>query len=118
MIIVRDVTELLNQITVVQALKNNLDEIAWIHSHKVRAPLAKILGLVDLIKNKYLFEKQGQRLLDYLFESASEFDRIIKDIVGRSEQIKIIQKKSPATVLRPPFLKRPQRYTEAVNKTN
>jgi light-regulated signal transduction histidine kinase (bacteriophytochrome) len=37
-----------------------LREIAWIQSHKVRAPVANILGLADMLKNSDQHEREAQ----------------------------------------------------------
>lgn len=57
-----------------------LKEIAWHQSHKVRKPLSNILGLVNILKEIQLQEKD-QEVLEMLESSAKELDDIIKDIV-------------------------------------
>ncbi|MEO6638224.1 MAG: response regulator, partial [Ginsengibacter sp.] len=44
-----DITERVNYIGAIEKQNKILQEIAWIQSHVVRAPLAKIMGLIDLI---------------------------------------------------------------------
>jgi len=51
-ILATDITERFTYIEAIEKQNEKLKEIAWIQSHVVRAPLAKIMGLVDLIKTE------------------------------------------------------------------
>lgn len=64
-----------------------LKEIAWIQSHKFRAPLARILGLVSI----YKFtddEKERHNIIDNLEKSALELDHVIHEITKHSDDVK------------------------------
>jgi DNA-binding NtrC family response regulator len=74
-------------INTVERQNSKLQEIAWIQSHLVRAPLARIMSLIDLIKNHGVSEREKSDLLDHILNSAKEFDSIIKDILKKTEQI-------------------------------
>jgi len=54
-----------------------LTEYAFINSHLLRAPLARILGLTDLIRMEST-DPKTQELMDKLFNSCEELDEIIK----------------------------------------
>lgn len=56
-----------------------LSEYAFINSHLLRAPLARILGLSDIMKKEF-DHAENQRLLDSMIASADELDHIIKRI--------------------------------------
>lgn len=60
-----------------------LKEIAWHQSHKVRKPLSNILGLIHLLREANLHEKEKE-IVDLLDNSAKELDDIIKDIVTKT----------------------------------
>lgn len=60
-----------------------LKEIAWHQSHKVRKPLSNILGLIHLLREADLNEKEKE-IVDLLDNSAKELDDIIKDIVTKT----------------------------------
>jgi two-component system sensor histidine kinase/response regulator len=53
---------------------------AFINAHKVRSPLARILGLVNLIGHEAELNKNGQELLKHLNQSAAELDDILKEV--------------------------------------
>lgn len=61
-----------------------LSDIAFIQSHVVRAPLARILGLVKLIDKKNL-SKENKKVIKYIEQSSDELDAVIKKIVDKSE---------------------------------
>jgi PAS domain S-box-containing protein len=64
-----------------------MEDIAWIQSHKVRAPLARIMGLIDLLTNHYSEEMDKGELLSYILSSAHELDKLIGEIVKKTEDI-------------------------------
>src|SRR5690606_23149763 len=47
----QDITDTVNYIQKIEAQNHKLREIAWTQSHKVRAPLARLLGLVEILNN-------------------------------------------------------------------
>nr|WP_232369312.1 PAS domain S-box protein [Leptospira abararensis] len=73
-----DVTERVFQITAIQTQNEKLKAIAWTQSHVVRNPLAKIMGIVDLIKTGALSTEEERQSLDHLIESAKEIKERIK----------------------------------------
>lgn len=60
-----------------------LKEIAHIQSHKVRKPVASILGVVSLIDKNECGEEQAE-LIEALEIATSELDLIIHEIVGKT----------------------------------
>ncbi|MBM9589765.1 PAS domain S-box protein [Leptospira sp. 201903075] len=82
-----DVTERVVQITAIQTQNEKLKAIAWTQSHIVRNPLAKIMGIVDLIQTGTLSVTEERQSLDHLIESAKELDGIIQDIVLKSQRV-------------------------------
>ncbi|MDR3697732.1 PAS domain-containing protein [Mucilaginibacter sp.] len=78
--IANDITERLNYIKAIEAQNEKLKEISWIQSHVVRAPLARIMGLIPLIKKSCEKTEEKEILLEYLMISANELDAIIKEI--------------------------------------
>ena len=89
LILAIDITERLNYISTIEMQNSKLQEIAWIQSHLVRAPLAKMMGLIDVIKNHSVSDMEKTKLLVHVLDSAHEFDVLIKDIVGKTEELQI-----------------------------
>jgi hypothetical protein len=59
---------------------NKLLHYAFINAHKVRSPLARILGLVNLIGHEIELTGKAKELLDHLNLSANELDDILKEV--------------------------------------
>ena len=68
-------------------LKQNqiFKEIAYSQSHEVRAPLARIQGLIDLITTG---DEYKPEILDALKCSSTDLDAIIRSIVAKTEVAK------------------------------
>ncbi len=82
--IATDVTESLNYIKAIEVQNEKLKEISWIQSHIIRAPLARIMGLVEIFKEPEVDCEEKQQLLEYLSLSANELDEVIMNIVNLS----------------------------------
>ncbi len=88
-ILANDITERLRQVHIIEEQNKRLREIAWTQSHVVRAPLSRLMGLVDLLKNNALSEDELSQMLDYIVSSAEEMDEIIHEIVKRTEGMNV-----------------------------
>ena len=83
----RDVSERMNYIQAIEAQNTKLKDIAWMQSHIVRAPLARIMGFADLLKNDSTKKMDGIDLVTLLLSSATELDEVIRTIVKKTEQV-------------------------------
>jgi PAS domain S-box-containing protein len=81
----KDVTERLNYIKAIEEQNKKLMEISWMHSHVVRAPLAKIMGLIALMKDSKNNDADKERTMEYLLSSANELDEVIRNITDRTK---------------------------------
>ena len=52
---------------------------AFVSAHKVRSPLARILGLVNLISHEIKLSDKGRELHNHLHSSANELDDILRE---------------------------------------
>ena len=82
----QDITKVHKYIKTIEQNNARLKDIAWTQSHVVRAPLARIMGLIDLLQTHKNIENQGQ-LLNEILNSALELDRIIKKITIQTEKV-------------------------------
>lgn len=84
--ILQDITQRVRSEQKISMQLKRFETIAWLQSHKVRKPLANILGLISIIDAEK--EKSyNQEYLDYLKESAEELDKIIQQIVDHSADL-------------------------------
>lgn len=82
-----DITKQKRQTQALETQNKKLMEIAWVQSHEVRAPLARIMGLVQLL-NRYPDENVDMKdTLDHILQSASDLDEIVRKIVRKTEEI-------------------------------
>lgn len=79
-----DITERKEAEDAIKQHNVQLKEIAWAQTHLVRAPLARILGLVDLLNEAEGDVQADKELLSYLYISASELDGVIRGIIDKS----------------------------------
>lgn len=88
--IIQDVTDRTNFYNAVVKQNETLREIAWIQSHIVRAPLAKIMGLVQLLQDSK--EEEDEYTFDFvlgaILNAANELDKVILDISEKSNSAK------------------------------
>jgi DNA-binding response OmpR family regulator len=81
--------EINNTIT---AQNETLRDIAWTQSHIVRAPLARMLGIISLLEAEiYSEELSREQMLKLIVESANELDGIIRDISSKAYASKIFE---------------------------
>jgi two-component system response regulator len=83
-----DVTEQKNQTRALEMQNQKLMEIAWVQSHEVRAPLARLMGLVQLlIRSEQNGNIEDVETMKHIVRSANELDEIIRRIVRKTEEI-------------------------------
>ncbi len=58
----------------------DLEQFAYIISHNLRAPVANIIGLVDLVQNAALNKNDSKECMDGLLLSTRKLDSVIKDL--------------------------------------
>lgn len=91
--LVNDLTDKISYIRKIEDQNKTFKEIAWIQSHVVRAPLARIMGLVTLLESTLeKLSDENRELVNFISISANELDTIIReigkklDIIARNEE--------------------------------
>ncbi|MEQ8810328.1 MAG: PAS domain S-box protein, partial [Imperialibacter sp.] len=84
---VKDITERTIHLNAIEEQNQRLRDIAWMQSHVVRAPVARIMGLVDLVSSGFSTNEDKTKLLQYIDLSARELDEIISDITAKTAKI-------------------------------
>ena len=86
----RDVSETEAYLNAIEKQNNQLKDIAWMQSHIVRAPVARILGLVELInEEKLATDPDLNSYLQSIHMSAQELDTIVEKITEKTYSAKI-----------------------------
>lgn len=81
---IQDVTEQRLYLEKIQTQNQRLKDIAWIQSHKVRAPVASILGLVQLFNKEQPDDPVNAEILQGVTEAAQTLDEVIKEINAKT----------------------------------
>lgn len=88
LILINDVTEKNQHLITIEKQNAAFLEIAWIQSHLVRAPLARMMGLINLlIDEQKIQDEESLGYLQYIQKSAEELDQIIREISKKTESI-------------------------------
>ncbi len=84
----RDVSDRKSYLQSIEEQNKRLKEIAWMQSHIVRAPLARIMGLASLLSEQgNTSEMDNLPLIESISSSAVELDKIIRQIVQKTENV-------------------------------
>ena len=67
-------------------------EISWDQSHNVRAPLARIIGLAELLDSLDAPNDEFDKIVGYLLDSSKELDGIVRNVIRKLE---LMKKRSP-----------------------
>lgn len=75
--------DLSGQIRQIELQNKNLDEIAWIQSHKVRAQVATILGLSNSLSHSNT-DEENTFILDNIKTTSEKLDEIVREINNKT----------------------------------
>ncbi|SEN78668.1 PAS domain S-box-containing protein [Mucilaginibacter gossypiicola] len=81
----RDVTQLKDHVSAVEKQNIQLKEIAWTQAHIVRAPVARVMGLTNLLGDHLNHNPDAAELVSFINISALELDNIVREIIKKSE---------------------------------
>jgi PAS domain S-box-containing protein len=84
-----DISETLKYINTIEIQNTKLKDISWTQSHVVRAPLARMLGIINLFEEGAVNDDELLFCLKQLKNSCNEMDDIIKNIVDRTKDIEL-----------------------------
>lgn len=88
--VIRDVTEQKSIQLNLEKQNSQLKEIAWTQSHVVRAPLARLIGLVKMFKKNLVSPEDEALMIDYILKSANELDLVIHEITNKTISVENI----------------------------
>ena len=81
----KDISETLKHTNTIEEQNRKLKEIAWMQSHLTRAPVANILGLMNLLKDAKLNEDEKSQLMKHLLKAAEDLDDVIINIINQTD---------------------------------
>ena len=72
--------ETLELVNLMQRKNNDLQQFAYIVSHNLRSPIAKIMGLADLYEAEDTENETNKSILDLISNEVKNLDNVIKDM--------------------------------------
>ena len=83
----KDITGVKQSEKLISEQKTRLKEIAWYQSHIIRAPLARIMGIIPLLQEDYgdIDPADKKFLYQAMLESSRELDEMIQQIIRNTE---------------------------------
>jgi PAS domain S-box-containing protein len=87
LVLASDITDKLNYFEGIKRQNEKFREVAWMQSQVVRAPLTRMMSLIDLLKKEESVNSDQDKLFDYLLTSALELDEIVKDISIKTPKV-------------------------------
>lgn len=87
--IIRDITDRRAYVNLLTKQNKKFKEIAFTQSHVVRAPLARLMGLVNVLSTADQADEDFDALLSSIKLSAEELDQIIREIVGKASRVHV-----------------------------
>jgi PAS domain S-box-containing protein len=83
-----DITERYEYQRKIESQNTRLREIAWIQSHKVRAPVATLMGLLHLLDlDKEYYDPANKEVLGMISQMTGKFDDVIREITDLTEDM-------------------------------
>lgn len=89
---VQDITSAKRSLELLEKQNKTLRDISWEQSHVVRAPLARLKGLMSLFADKDFEFLSEEKLYEEINKSADEFEQIILDISKKTYIVDEIEK--------------------------
>ena len=83
-VIAHDMTDRINHIKAIESQNERLKEISWMQSHVIRAPLSRIMGLIDVLNLTAPDETENIKILEFISFSANELDSVIRAITDNA----------------------------------
>ncbi|WP_158795495.1 PAS domain-containing protein [Pedobacter sp. L105] len=81
---IQDITDKVTYVKNIESQNCRLKEISWMQSHVVRAPLARLMALAELIRLEF---DKGHDLMKHFEDSAQELDKIVRSIIKKAEDV-------------------------------
>lgn len=87
-VVVNDLSLRIQHLNALELQNRKLKDISWAQSHVVRAPVARILGLIQLLKISNPEDQDFHQALGFIYDSATELDTVIAQTVESAKEVK------------------------------
>lgn len=86
-IIASDITDRVNYIKAIELQNEKLKEISWMQSHVIRAPLARLMGLMPFLDEIDPNPLELEQIKEYIKLSIIELDEVIRNITNKTSAV-------------------------------
>ncbi len=83
----RDITEQRKHLYKIEEQNLALREIAFIESHRIRGPVATIMGLAQFFNNDDVTDEVNKEIIDGIITASQQLDLVIREVVKKSNEI-------------------------------
>jgi len=83
----RDITEQRRHLYKIEEQNLALREIAFIESHKIRGPVATILGLAQFFNNDDITDDVNKEIIAGIITASQQLDLVIRQVVQKTNEI-------------------------------
>ncbi len=97
-VIATDITERKKYLRATEAQNKILKDIAWTQSHVVRAPLATMMGLVNLLEMEDYTAFSHRDIMGLISVKANELDQVIRNISDKAFTVSMIEMENEETL--------------------
>lgn len=77
---IQDVSELRHHMLKIEQQNRRLRKIAWVQSHRMRSPVATILGMADLFNNQQLEDPMNAEIVKNIRDLTHKLDNMIHEV--------------------------------------
>lgn len=82
-----DITDLTKYVKKIEEQNEKLRAIAWTQSHELRAPLARVMGLSNLLQTQVIANDEMPGIMGMLIGAAEELDSLVRAVVRKTEEL-------------------------------
>ncbi len=83
----RDITEQRKHLYKIEEQNVALREIAFIESHRIRGPVATIMGLAQFFNTDDISDEVNREIIDGIITASHQLDLVIREVVKKSNEI-------------------------------
>lgn len=95
----KDITEYVRLINALRGHNVQLQQIAWMQSHKLRGPLSTLMGISMVLSDLEVSSDAKQQLIISAAEKLQEIDNMIREIVEMTNKYNVALKDDEGTVI-------------------
>ena len=85
-VILQDVSELRRYMKRIELQNKKLKKIAWVQSHRMRSPVATIMGLADLLNPNDLTDPMNAEIIRNIKSESARLDDMIMEVEHLTRQ--------------------------------